>query len=365
MDGFVNVPSNCKILQEKCPVTGQCLAVAIQLNYYERVIFFDPVHMPKFRIGILDFTHVSPAAAASSYRLPGMKTGKLYNPNRRLQDAIKALGHTPVIYKVEKCQMFFDNRRAEILYNNEKVKGCDVVVPRLDFSQGIDLEISIIKQFQLMGIPVINKYLPISRAKNKLRTLQILTKMRIPVPKTIVIRRFEYLDDAVKKVGGYPIIIKSPFGTEGREVVIIESRRSMYSALDIIWRQSQSGIILIQEYVSEATGSDYRAFVVGDRVVAAMKRTAAVGDFRSNLSLGGEAVPVKLTEEEENLAVRATKCLGLEVCGVDILRGKGGPVIMEMNANPGLEGISNVTGVDVATEMIRYAAQVANKNKQK
>jgi len=321
--------------------------------------------MQELRIGVLDFTNVNPAISAGVQRLPGGRAGKPYNPNRRLQDAIKALGHKPVVYKVEKCQMFFDNRKAAILYNNKKVKGCDVLVPRLDFCQGIDLEISIIKQFQLMSIPVINKYLPIARAKNKLRTLQILTKMRIPVPKTIVIRRFEYLDDAVKKVGGYPIIIKSPFGTEGREVVIIESRRSLYSALDIIWRQSQSGIILIQEYVSEATGSDYRAFVVGDHVVAAMKRTAAVGDFRSNLSLGGDAVPVKLTAEEESLAVRATRVLGLDICGVDILRGNGGPVIMEMNANPGLEGISRVTGIDVAAEMIRYAALVAYKNSKK
>jgi len=321
--------------------------------------------MDQLRVGILDFSNVNPVVSTVVQRLSGGKAGRAFNPNRRLQEAIKAQGHRPVVYKVENCQMFFDIRRAEILYENKMVKGCDVLLPRLDFCEGIDLEISIIKQFQLMGIPVINKYLPIARAKNKLRTMQVLTKMRIPVPKTIVIRRFEYLDNAVKKVGGYPIIIKSPFGTEGREVVIIESRRSLYSALDIIWKQSQSGIILIQEYISEATGSDYRAFVVGDRVVASMKRTAPEGDFRSNLSLGGYAVPVKLSSEEESLAVRATRVLGLDVCGVDILRGRSGPVILEMNANPGLEGISNVTGIDVAGEMIRYAVLVANKNMRK
>jgi ribosomal protein S6--L-glutamate ligase len=317
--------------------------------------------MTQLRIGILDFANVGPDFEGAIPRAVSVFSGKMYNPNRRIQDAIKKAGHKTVIYKVEKCQLFFDFRKAEILYENKKVKGCDVLIPRIDFCSGIDLEISIIKQFQLMGIPVINKYMPISRAKNKLRTLQILTKSKIPVPKTIVIRRFEYLDEAVKKVGGYPVIIKSPFGTEGREVVIIESRRSLYSSLDILWRQSSSGIILIQEYVGEAAGSDYRAFVVGDKVVAAMKRTAPSGDFRSNLSLGGAGTKIKITEQEESLAVRATKVLGLDYCGVDILRTVNGPVIMEMNANPGLEGITTVTGIDVAGEVIKYAVGVALK----
>jgi ribosomal protein S6--L-glutamate ligase len=313
----------------------------------------------QLRIGILDFKGVIPPV------MPAVRLNKKANSNAVLREAIKKSGHKPVIYKVEKCQMFFDNRKAEIFYENEKVKGCDVLLPRLDFYQGIDLEISIIKQFQLMGIPVINKYLPISRAKNRLRALQILTKMKIPVPKTIVIRRFEFLDDAVKNVGGYPIVIKPPLGAEGREVVIIESRRSLYSALDNIWGQVQNGIMLIQEYVSEPSGRDYWAFVVGDRVVAAMKRTSAAGGFGSDLNSGADAVPVKLTDEEESMAVRATRFLGLDVCGVDILRGKGGPVIMEMNANPGLEDISAVTGIDVSAELIKYVVLVANKNIKK
>jgi ribosomal protein S6--L-glutamate ligase len=323
---------------------------------------FFVLEMKQLRIGILDFANVQPDNNVALPKNTGALSGRPINPIRRLSDAIKAIGHRPVVYKVENCQLFFDNRRAEILYKNKAVKGCDVLIPRFDFCEGVDLEISIIKQFQLMGIPVINKYLPIARAKNKLRTLQMLTKNKIPVPKTIVIRRFEYLDEAVKKVGGYPVIVKTPFGTEGREVVIIESRRSLYSALDILWRQSFSGILLIQEYVAEADGSDYRAFVVGDKVIASMKRTAKKGDFRSNLSLGGDAVSIKLTDQEENLAVRGTKVLGLDICGVDILRSAEGPVIMEMNANPGLEGITRTTGVDVSAEIIRYASAIAHKN---
>ncbi len=317
--------------------------------------------MQQLRIGILDFTNVQPDRMSSLPSVTATVFGKKVNTIRSLQDAVKALGHIPVVYKVEKCQLYFDNRRAEILYNNKPVKGCDVLIPRIDFCDGIDLEISIIKQFQLIGIPVVNKYLPIARAKNKLRTLQMLTKNKIPVPTTIVVRRFEYLDEAVKKVGGYPVVVKTPFGTEGREVIIIESRRSLYSALDILWRQSSSGILLIQQYVAEAAGSDFRAFVIGDKVVASMKRTAKNGDFRSNLSLGGNAVSVNLTEKEQSLAVRATKVLGLDICGVDILRSKDGPMIMEMNANPGLVGITRVTGIDVAAEIVRYASLVAHK----
>lgn len=318
--------------------------------------------MRRLRIGILDFANVNKFAAVKARSAAGLSSVKPVNSVRRLHEAAKALGHSPVIYKAENCQLFFDTRSSEIRYNNKKIKGCDVLITRLDFCDGIDLEISAIKQFQLMGMPVVNKYLPIARAKNKLRTLQMLTKARIPVPNTIVVRRFEYLDEAIKKIGGYPVIVKSPFGTEGREVAIIESRRSMYSALDILWGQSGSGIILIQEYVAEADGSDFRAFVVGDKVVAAMKRTAPSGDFRSNLSLGGFAVNAKLTPQEESLAIRATKVLGLDVCGVDILRTKNGPAVMEMNSNPGFEGITNITSVDVAAEIVRYAATIALKN---
>lgn len=309
----------------------------------------------KLRIGVLDFEDI----------------GKIhYKPQKYrsksvITHSIKALGYTPVVYKVPRCQFFFGNRSAEILYDNKKIKGCDVLIPRVDLSINVDLEVSIIKQFQLMGIPVINKYLPVSRAKNKLRTLQFLTRHKIPVPRTVVVRKIEYMDEAIKLVGGYPVILKTPFGSFGKGVAILESRRSLFSALDILWKSSDTSLILIQEFIGEANYSDYRAFVVGDRVVAAMQRTAKAGDFRSNLHLGGEAKPVSLTEQEERIAVKATKALGLEICGVDILRSKNGPVIIELNANPGIMGIMQSTGIDVASEMIKHAAEVAVRNLSK
>jgi len=304
------------------------------------------------RIGILSFAGVAQNANASP------RSGSLF----LLREAIKKYGHIPVIYKVEKCQMYYQGRQSEILYNNKKIKKCDVLIPRVSISGNIDLEISIVKQFQMMNIPVVNEYLPISRAKNKLRTLQILSKHNVPVPKTLVVRKIEYIDDAVKLVGGYPVILKTPFGSWGSGVVLVESRRSLYSALDILWKSMESNILLIQEYIAEAAGSDYRAFVVGDKVVASMKRTAKSGDFRSNLHLGGEGVKVQLTEEEQKLAVRATQALGLKVSGVDILRSAKGPLIMEVNANPGM-GIKEVSGVDVADKMVKFAIEYSQKKK--
>jgi len=272
-----------------------------------------------------------------------------------LSNAIKKLGHIPIVYYPENCQLYFDNRSPRVLYRGKNIKGCDVLIPRMNVVSNVELEISVIKQFQMMGIPVLNEYLPISLALNKLRALQVLTRAKIPVPKTVLVRHFEFLDDAIKMVGGYPVILKSPFGTHGKGVALIESRRSMYSALDILWKYSSSTIVLIQEYVAEAFGSDYRAFVIGDKVVASMKRTAASGDFRSNLNLGGFAESAKLTEVEKKMAIRATKALGLETCGVDLLRSAHGPVIMELNPCAGLAGITRATGIDVPGILVKYA----------
>ncbi len=313
--------------------------------------------MEPFKIGILDFTYIS---RLKSSRMASVSTS---HESSLLREAIKAQGHIVKMYRVEKCQMYFNNRRPEILYNNKKIKGCDVLIPRVSVSGGIDLEISIVKQFQMMGIPVVNKYLPTARAKNKLRTLQVLTNRNIPVPRTLVVRKLQYLDEGIKKVGGYPIIIKSPFGSYGIGVAIVESRRSLYSALDIIWNNTSSSIILIQEYVEEAQGSDFRAYVIGDKVAASMRRTAIQGDFRSNLHHGGLAEKVILSSEEQKLAVRASQALGLEISGVDLLRTNKGPVVMEVNANPGFEGLMQVTGIDIPAEMVRYAVTVARKHK--
>jgi ribosomal protein S6--L-glutamate ligase len=312
----------------------------------------------KLRIGILDFS----GTFAGTPDAVNDRSGQVF----LLRKAIREQGHVPVTYKVEKCQMFFHGRKSEILYNNKKIRSCDVLIPKVSASAAIDVEVSLVNQFQMMNVPVVNGFLSIARAKNKLRTLQILTKYNIPVPQSIVVRKLEYIDEAIKKVNGYPVILKTPFGSWGIGVVLLESRRSLYSALDIIWKSLgslESNIILIQAYVAEAAGSDYRAFVLGDRVVAAMKRTASPGDFRSNISTGGSGESVTLTEEEQKLAVRASKVMGLRMCGVDILRSKKGPLIMELNANPGFLGLSRVTGIDIAAEIVKYSVAMVKEKR--
>jgi len=308
--------------------------------------------MKKLRIGMLDYSGV---VREQSALIPKMQRGVMI-----LRNAIRRAGHIPVTYKVENCQMYFNGRNSEILYKNKKIRRCDVLFSRVALADNIDLEISVVKQFQMMNIPVVNEYLPVTRAKNKLRTLQIFSKNNVPVPRTIVVRKFEYMDEAIKQISGYPVILKTPFGSLGSGVVLVESRRSLYSALDIIWKRMSTNILLIQEYIEEAGGSDIRAFVIDDKVVAAMKRTAKTGDFRSNLFLGGEGQKVQLTEEEKKLAVKATQVIGLKIAGVDILRSKKGPLVMEVNANPGMN-ITLVTGVDVPMEMVKFAVSYAKK----
>ncbi|MFO0780549.1 MAG: RimK family alpha-L-glutamate ligase [Candidatus Gracilibacteria bacterium] len=312
--------------------------------------------MKPIQIGILDFSYISHLRSARTASISTPREIKL------LKKAVEDQGHIAKIYKVEKCQLYFDNRKPLILYKNQPIKGCDVLIPRVSVSGDIDLEISIVKQFKMLGVPVVNDYLPTARAKNKLRTLQILTHRGIPVPRTLVVRKLEFLDEGIEKVGGYPVIIKSPFGSYGVGVAIAESRRSLYSSLDMVWKTTASSIILIQEYVAEAEGSDFRAYVIGDKVVASMQRRATKGDFRSNLHYGGEAVKIKLSAEEQHLAVRATQALGLDVSGVDLLRTKNGPVVMEVNANPGFEGLMKVTGVDIPGEMVKYAVSLYKKH---
>lgn len=271
-----------------------------------------------------------------------------------LSRAIRELGHIPVHYYPEHAQLLFHDE-PQLTYKGKMAKGCDVIIPRINVVTHVELEISIIKQFEILGIPLINSSLPISTALNKYRSLQVLTQAGLPVPKTIVVRKFEFLDDAIKLLGGYPVIIKSVFGTHGKRVALLESRRSLYSTLDLVWKYSSGSMLLLQEYIADADGADYRAFVVGDKVVASMKRMAPSGDFRSNLNLGGQATAIELTAQEKDIAVQATKAFGLDTCGVDLLRTKRGPLVMEINPCAGLTGISKITGINVATELVKFA----------
>ncbi|MDD4351936.1 MAG: RimK family alpha-L-glutamate ligase [Candidatus Gracilibacteria bacterium] len=290
-----------------------------------------------------------------------------YEPNKRDTEALMikkaaiAMGHKSIVFRHSNCQLVFDNHHPRVLYKGKKFPQFDVVIPRSSKVSNNDLEASVIKQLQLMEIPVLNSYSAIVRSKNKLRTLQILDHLQIPIPKTAVVRRMEYLKDAIAKVGGLPVIIKTPFGSLGSGVAIVESMRSLYSALDIIW--GTSNIILIQEYIKESKGKDIRAFVINGKVVAAMERKARKGDFRSNIGQGGTGRKVTLTKDEEKLAINATKALELNYSGVDIIRNNSHAMIMEVNCNPGLKGIIEATKINIPQELVKGAIAFTKKYK--
>jgi len=307
--------------------------------------------MKKLKIGILDFTGLTKTSRTAS------DTSR--KEIRMLKREIVKSGYRPIIYKVEKCQLYYHGSKADMLYNNKLIKACDILIPRISRNNNMALETALIQQFEILGIPLLNDYYAINKGKNKLKTMQVLTQFGIAVPKTIVVRKLNYLDGAIEMLGGYPIILKTAFGSYGSGVAIVESRRSLYSSLDIIWKSIKLNIILIQEYIAEAEGNDYRAFVIDDKVVASMMRSASDGDFRSNLHQGGTAMKVILTKEEKQIAIRATKALGLQIAAVDILRSKNGPVIMEVNANPGFYGLTEITGINVAEKIVKQAVKVA------
>lgn len=291
------------------------------------------------KIGILSYYHTSKRASPEELRL--------------LKEA-RALGHKARIIRAVQCQLVFDGKNPTVLFEGKAFPKFDVIIPRVTLLRAIELQTALLKQFQLMGVPVINGFRPINRAKNKLNTMQTLNHHNLGIPRTIVIRRMREVDWAVKYLGGLPVIIKTPFGTYGSGVVISESKRSLTSSLDAIWGTQDISIILLQEFIKESKGKDIRVFVVGGKVVASMMRAAVRGEFRSNIELGGAGEKVDITPEEEILAIKATEALGLHMGGVDIVRSKSGPLVLEVNGNPGFKKLEEVTGINVAKAIIEY-----------
>ncbi|MBN2714300.1 MAG: RimK family alpha-L-glutamate ligase [Deltaproteobacteria bacterium] len=272
-----------------------------------------------------------------------------------LTAAAVAEGHELTIISDFDCQMHFGNETS-VFIRNTPAKDINVLFVRANLS-GAKLQFrrTLIKQFELMGIPVVNREEAVMNAKNKLRNLQVLTEHNIPIPKTYVVSHAGYLDDALKDIGRFPIILKTPSGSQGKGVAIIESKRGLKSVIEMF---DNGEPIVLQQYVKESSGKDIRVFVVGDRVIGAMKReTTRRGEFRSNFHLGGKVSVADLTKGpkgEKQLALNATRACGLDIAGVDILRTQDGPKVIEVNANPGLEGITQATGKNIAGEIIRF-----------
>lgn len=280
-----------------------------------------------------------------------------------IKNAALGMGHSARIYRNANFQFSFDPVRPNLFYKNQRFNPPDAMIIRASVLDNVDLEVSTVKQLQLMAVPVVNHYLPIVRAKNKVRTMQILKHEEIPIPRTMVIHNLEYIDEAVDKLGSFPLILKTPHGSLGKGVSIIESKRSLRSMVDLLSTSIKDHLIIIQEYVKEAKGKDIRVFVVGGKIVATMERQAKRGEFRANFHQGGSVAIADLGVEEQEMALKATKAIGLHVAGVDIIRTAEGPKILEVNSNPGLEGITQATGVNVAYHIVKFAEKLLKQKK--
>ena len=277
----------------------------------------------------------------------------------RLKEAAKERGHEVRVVDYTRCYMNITSHRPQVLLGGEPLH-FDAIIPRIGASMTF-YGTAVVRQFEMMGIYAANTSQAISRSRDKLRCLQLLAREGIGLPVTSFARSPKDIDSLIEIVGGAPLVIKLLEGTQGVGVVLAETDKAAESVISAF--QQLDANILVQEFIKEAGGSDLRAFVVGGKVVAAMKRQGPEGDFRSNLHRGGTASRVKLSPEERQTAVRAAKVLRLNVAGVDLLRSNHGPVVMEVNSSPGLEGIEGSTEKDVAGSIIEFLEKHAKPGK--
>jgi ribosomal protein S6--L-glutamate ligase len=254
------------------------------------------------------------------------------------------------------------SRRPEIYYSAVKLPKYDAVIPRIGASVTF-YGLAILRQFEMMGVFPLNESVAIGRSRDKLRSMQILAREGIGLPVTTFAHDPKQTDEVVALAGGAPLVIKLLEGTQGIGVVLADTDRSAKSVIEAF--RGANVNILVQEFIKEAGGTDIRALVVGGRVIAAMKRSGAEGEFRSNLHRGGSATPIKISPEERSTAVRAAKAMGLNVCGVDMLRANHGAVVMEVNSSPGLEGVEKATNIDIAGQIIEFLEKNAKPGKTK
>jgi ribosomal protein S6--L-glutamate ligase len=283
---------------------------------------------------------------------------------KRLKEVAKARGHEVEVIKYKDCYASIEKNNPTVSYKGEDLSQFDVIIPRIAANM-TRYGTAIVRQLEMQGVWTMSSSIAIVRARDKLRSMQLLAKAGVQVPKTVFSRNSTDIDDLIDKLGGTPVIIKLASGTHGNGVVLAESKKAAKSVLQALYLTNEDGTnILIQEFIKESAGTDIRAFVVGSRVVASMKRQSLDDDFRSNLHKGGEGTVVKLTDEERKVAVRAAKAMGLSVAGVDIMRSDHGPLVLEVNASPGF-GIEKVTKRDVATAMIEYIELNAKRRNKK
>ncbi len=280
--------------------------------------------------------------------------------HKRLKEAAEARGHNLDIVNTLRCYMNIASRRPQMYYNGEELSGYDAVIPRIGASVTF-YGMAVLRQFEMMGVYPLNESVAIGRSRDKLRSMQLLARDGIGLPVTTFAHDPKQTEEVLKLAGGAPLVIKLLEGTQGIGVVLADTDRSATSVIEAF--RGAKVNIMVQEFIKEAGGTDIRALVVGGKVVAAMQRTGAEGEFRSNLHRGGSATAIRISPEERSTAVRAAKAMGLNVCGVDMLRANHGAVVMEVNSSPGLEGVENATGIDIAGKIIEFIEKNAKQGK--
>ncbi len=283
---------------------------------------------------------------------------------KRLKTVAEERGHEVDVIKYRDCYASIERSQPLVWNDGEALVGYDAVIPRIASSM-TRYGSAIVRQFEMQGIYTLTSSISIVRSRDKLRSMQLLARAGVGIPKTVVSRGSADVSDLINHLGGAPIIIKLARGTHGNGVVLAESKKAAKSVLQAFYVMDQDGTnILLQEFVEESAGTDIRAFVVGGKVVASMMRQSLDDDFRSNLHQGGAGEKVKLTDDERKTAIKAARSVGLNLCGVDMMRSERGPLVLEVNSSPGF-GIEEVTGRDVATPIIEYIERNAKRRNKK
>jgi len=289
-----------------------------------------------------------------------LSTNRNLYSTRRLVEAGEERGHEMPVINHKRCYMNITSHKPSIHLNGEPITGVDAVIPRIGASISF-YGTAVVRQFEMMGVYSVNESVAITRSRDKLRALQLLSRKGIGLPVTGFANSPDDTQDLINIAGGAPVVIKLLEGTQGVGVVLAETRKAAESVIEAF--RGLKANFMVQEYISEAGGADIRCLVIGDKVVAAMKRQGKEGEFRSNLHRGGTASLTKITPEERSTAVRSARAMGLNVAGVDLLRSNHGPVVMEVNSSPGLEGIENATKKDIAGMIIEFIEKNGKKGR--
>ncbi len=290
-----------------------------------------------------------------------LSNGSTNYSTKRLKEEAKKRGHDVRIISYSKCYVTLERNHPVVHYKGEEVRDVDVIIPRIAQSL-TKYGSAIVRQFEMQNVFTTTSSIAIVRSRDKLRSTQLLAKAGVGIPKTVFARETADFEGVLEQVGGAPVIIKVARGTHGNGVVLAETRKAALAVMQAFYVEGVN--FLVQEYVEESAGTDIRAFVVGGKVVASMKRQSLDDDFRSNLHQGGEGTMIKLTEEERKTAQKAAKAMGLAICGVDMMRSDRGPLVLEVNSSPGF-GIEKVTNRNVASHILDYIEQNAKRARRR